>query len=192
VRVAVLKGLAAFVALLSVGACQSSELATDRNPSVSPSAPASSSSAPIRVLTYPNNPMRAAVIKSRFVATHVIDDGALTIQPPPPGQPAMSKRAAMNRFWAMGLGPFSGPTLAVYGSVTLVPRRLTLVRMTEKPAWVIVYRGPSLPCPYHKTRRAPLSLRIAIVPTDGSRGVEFTSAGRGLCGWWTPTRATWA
>jgi hypothetical protein len=137
--------------------------------------------------------MRDAVIKSRFVATYIIDRGALTIQPPPAGPPAMSERVATNGFWMMGLGHVSR-TLTAYGSVTLVPRQLALVRMTDTPAWVIAYRGPSIPmsCPYHKSRHAPLSLLVAIVPTDGSRGVEFTSAGRALCGWLTPTRANWA
>ncbi len=138
--------------------------------------------------------MRDAVMKSRFVATYRIDHGVLTIQPPPAGPPAMSEREAIHRFRMFGLGHVSR-TLTAYGSVTLVPRPLALVRITNEPAWVIVYWGPPIPCPpgpFMNAHRIPLSLQLAMVPTDGSPGAQFTSAGRTLCGQLSPTRATWA
>jgi hypothetical protein len=191
-RVAASKSVAASVALLTVVACQAHHPSTATNPRASTSQSARATSTHTQALSYPKDHVSKAVAGGRFVATFTIDHGTLTIGPPPAGPPAMSERAAMNRFWTMRLGPISGPP--AYGSVTLVPRPLALVRLTDEPAWVIMYQGPPIPmsCPYHKTRRAPLSLLIAIVPTDGSRGVQFTSAGRSLCGWWTPTRATWA
>jgi hypothetical protein len=197
VRLAALKTVAAFVALLTVVACQSSHPATDRRPSGSPSAPVSSSSAPTQVLSYPKYPMRDAVMNSRFVATYGIDHGVLTIEPPPASPPAISGREAMNRFRKFGL-VYVSPTLTAYGSVTLVPRPLAMVRITNKPAWVIAYSGPPVPlgCPYmasgRNRHRVPLSLHLAIVPTDGSQGAEFASAGRNSCGWVTPTLANWA
>jgi hypothetical protein len=194
VRLAALKTVAAFVALLTVVACQSSHPATDRRPSGWPSAPVSSSSAPTQVLSYPKYPMRDAVMNSRFVATYRIDHGVLTIEPPPASPPAISEREAMNRFRMFGL-VYVSPTLTAYGSVTLVPRPLAMVRIRNKPAWVIEHWGPPIPCPpgpFMNARRIPLSLQLAVVPTDGSPGAEFTSAGRTLCGELTSTRATWA
>jgi hypothetical protein len=183
--------------LLVVAACQSGESGSSTHPGESTGQPASSSSTRTPVLSYPQRPMRDAVTKSRFVAIYTIDHEELTIQPPPAGPPAMSERAAISRFRLYGLG-YVRRGFAAYGSVTLVPRPLALVRITDEPAWVITYFARPIPCPgmlpdqAANAQRFPLSLQLAIVPTDGSPGAEFTSAGRTLCGWLTPTRATWA
>jgi hypothetical protein len=89
------KAVASTVALFTLVACQSDHTTVN-------SSPGSASTRP-QVFRYPQDPVRKAAVGDRFVATYTVDDGAITIDPPPAGPPDMSKRAAINRFHLLGL-----------------------------------------------------------------------------------------
>lgn len=98
----------------------------------------------------------AAINDARFTRTLVLDDGALRVEPAPPGRPMTSEQEAVTTFRSSGSGRVRNVLLG-YGLVTVLhgkPVAPLGPAFDHRPGWVVFYDGSYLcPAPLHVIRR---------------------------------------